>query len=164
VSLPSSYRSRRGHIHLPRVLPLVGCRSKTPTGTERESSGVGSFNLDFASFGLDFSTVSASFDLDKVLFAAVAAPWDRIGGSGGPFFPRSAAPSPRVRLGYASCHATMADSPMSSSLGGHELRQLGRLAASEVLVARRPCPGCLHPPGAAGSSVAEAGGCWVSRQ
>jgi hypothetical protein len=31
VSLPSSYRSRRGHIHLPRVLPLVGCRSKTPT-------------------------------------------------------------------------------------------------------------------------------------
>jgi hypothetical protein len=31
VSLPSSYRSRRGHIHLPQVLPLVGCRSKTPT-------------------------------------------------------------------------------------------------------------------------------------
>jgi hypothetical protein len=31
VSLPSSYRSRRGHIHLPRVLPLVGCRSKTLT-------------------------------------------------------------------------------------------------------------------------------------
>jgi hypothetical protein len=31
VSLPSSYRSRRGHIHLLRVLPLVGCRSKTPT-------------------------------------------------------------------------------------------------------------------------------------
>jgi hypothetical protein len=31
VSLPSSYRSRWGHIHLPRVLPLVGCRSKTPT-------------------------------------------------------------------------------------------------------------------------------------
>jgi hypothetical protein len=31
VSLPSSYRSRRGHVHLPRVLPLVGCRSKTPT-------------------------------------------------------------------------------------------------------------------------------------
>jgi hypothetical protein len=30
VSLPSSYRSRRGHIHLPQVLPLVGCRSKTP--------------------------------------------------------------------------------------------------------------------------------------
>jgi hypothetical protein len=30
VSLPSSYRSRRGHIHLLRVLPLVGCRSKTP--------------------------------------------------------------------------------------------------------------------------------------
>jgi hypothetical protein len=30
VSLPSSYRSRRGHIHLPRVFPLVGCRSKTP--------------------------------------------------------------------------------------------------------------------------------------
>jgi hypothetical protein len=26
-----SYRSRRGNIHLPRVLPLVGCRSKTPT-------------------------------------------------------------------------------------------------------------------------------------
>jgi hypothetical protein len=32
MSLPSSYRSRRGHIHLPRVLPLVGCLSKTPTG------------------------------------------------------------------------------------------------------------------------------------
>jgi hypothetical protein len=31
VSLPSSYRSRRGHVHLLRVLPLVGCRSKTPT-------------------------------------------------------------------------------------------------------------------------------------
>jgi hypothetical protein len=31
VSLPTSYRSRRGHIHLPWVLPLVGCRSKTPT-------------------------------------------------------------------------------------------------------------------------------------
>jgi hypothetical protein len=31
VSLPSSYRSRRGHIHLLRVLPLVGRRSKTPT-------------------------------------------------------------------------------------------------------------------------------------
>jgi hypothetical protein len=31
VSLPSSYRSQRGHIHLLRVLPLVGCRSKTPT-------------------------------------------------------------------------------------------------------------------------------------
>jgi hypothetical protein len=28
---PSSYQSRRGHIHLPWVLPLVGCRSKTPT-------------------------------------------------------------------------------------------------------------------------------------
>jgi hypothetical protein len=33
MSLPSSYRSRRGHIHLLRVLPLVGCRSKTPTPT-----------------------------------------------------------------------------------------------------------------------------------
>jgi hypothetical protein len=31
VSLPSSFRSRRGHIHLLRVLPLVGCQSKTPT-------------------------------------------------------------------------------------------------------------------------------------
>jgi hypothetical protein len=31
VSLPSSYRSRRGHVHLPRVLPLVGCLSKIPT-------------------------------------------------------------------------------------------------------------------------------------
>jgi hypothetical protein len=31
VSLPSSYRSRRGHIHLPRVLLLVGYRSKIPT-------------------------------------------------------------------------------------------------------------------------------------
>jgi hypothetical protein len=31
VSLPSSYRSQRSHIHLLRVLPLVGCRSKTPT-------------------------------------------------------------------------------------------------------------------------------------
>jgi hypothetical protein len=37
VSLPSSYRSRRGHIHLPRVLPLVGCRSKTPTHGETPS-------------------------------------------------------------------------------------------------------------------------------
>jgi hypothetical protein len=36
VSLPSSYRSRRGHIHLLRVLPLVGCRSKTPTPPVRE--------------------------------------------------------------------------------------------------------------------------------
>jgi hypothetical protein len=35
VSLPSSYRSRRGHIHLLRVLPLVGCRSKTPTVWKR---------------------------------------------------------------------------------------------------------------------------------
>jgi hypothetical protein len=34
VSLPSSYRSRRGHIHLLRVLPLVGCRSKTPTAQD----------------------------------------------------------------------------------------------------------------------------------
>jgi hypothetical protein len=45
VSLPSSYRSRRGHIHLPGVLPLVGCRSKTPTasapgrGSRRRSHG-----------------------------------------------------------------------------------------------------------------------------
>jgi hypothetical protein len=31
MSLPSSYRSQQGHIHLPRVLPLVGCQSKTPT-------------------------------------------------------------------------------------------------------------------------------------
>jgi hypothetical protein len=31
VSLPLSYRSRQDHIHLLRVLPLVGCRSKTPT-------------------------------------------------------------------------------------------------------------------------------------
>jgi hypothetical protein len=38
VSLPSSYRSRRGHIHLLRVLPLVGCRSKTPTATPRDGS------------------------------------------------------------------------------------------------------------------------------
>jgi hypothetical protein len=37
VSLPSSYQSQRGHIHLPQVLPLVGCWSKTPTA--RESSG-----------------------------------------------------------------------------------------------------------------------------
>jgi hypothetical protein len=36
VSLPSSYRSRRGHIHLLRVLLLVGCRSKTPTITSPE--------------------------------------------------------------------------------------------------------------------------------
>jgi hypothetical protein len=35
VSLPSSYRSRRGHIHLLRVLPLVGCWSKTPTMSKR---------------------------------------------------------------------------------------------------------------------------------
>jgi hypothetical protein len=33
VSPPSSYQSRRGHIHLPRVLPLVGCQSKTLTRT-----------------------------------------------------------------------------------------------------------------------------------
>jgi hypothetical protein len=52
VSLPSSYRSRRGHIHLPRVLPLVGCRSKTPTagvsgrGSRRRSHGeLDGFNL-----------------------------------------------------------------------------------------------------------------------
>jgi hypothetical protein len=38
MSLPSSYRSRRGHIHLLRVLPLVGCRSKTPTATPRDDS------------------------------------------------------------------------------------------------------------------------------
>jgi hypothetical protein len=30
-----SYRSRRGHIHLLRVLPLVGCRSKTSTQGRR---------------------------------------------------------------------------------------------------------------------------------
>jgi hypothetical protein len=44
VSLPSSYRSRRGHIHLLRVLPLVGCQSKTPTKTkakERREVGEG---------------------------------------------------------------------------------------------------------------------------
>jgi hypothetical protein len=35
VSLPSSYQSRRGHIHLLRVLPVVGCRSKTPTAMTR---------------------------------------------------------------------------------------------------------------------------------
>jgi hypothetical protein len=38
VSRPSSYRSRRGHIHLLRVLPLVGCRSKTPTSTSHSSA------------------------------------------------------------------------------------------------------------------------------
>jgi hypothetical protein len=38
VSLPSSYRSRRGHVHLPPVLPLVGCQSKTPTATAATSS------------------------------------------------------------------------------------------------------------------------------
>jgi hypothetical protein len=38
MSLPSSYRSRRGHIHLPRVLPLVGCRSKTPTEIPKHES------------------------------------------------------------------------------------------------------------------------------
>jgi hypothetical protein len=37
MSLPSNYQSRRGHIHLPRVLPLVGCRSKTLTITPKES-------------------------------------------------------------------------------------------------------------------------------
>jgi hypothetical protein len=31
LSLPSSCRSQRGHIHLLWVLPLVGCWSKTPT-------------------------------------------------------------------------------------------------------------------------------------
>jgi hypothetical protein len=34
VSLPSSYQSRLGHIHLLRVLPLVGRRSKTPIEPE----------------------------------------------------------------------------------------------------------------------------------
>jgi hypothetical protein len=38
VSLPSSYRSRRGHIHLLRVLHLVGCRSKTLTGSSSTTS------------------------------------------------------------------------------------------------------------------------------
>jgi hypothetical protein len=33
VALPSRYRSRRGYIHLLRVLPLGGCRSKTPTAS-----------------------------------------------------------------------------------------------------------------------------------
>jgi hypothetical protein len=37
MSLLSSYRSRRGHIHLPRVLPLVGYRSKAPTLTDGNS-------------------------------------------------------------------------------------------------------------------------------
>jgi hypothetical protein len=41
MSLPSSHRSRRGHIHLPRVLPLVGCRFKTPTRVS--SSGAEDF-------------------------------------------------------------------------------------------------------------------------
>jgi hypothetical protein len=39
ASLPSSYRSRRGHIHLPWVLPLVGCRSKTPTAKAKDTRG-----------------------------------------------------------------------------------------------------------------------------
>jgi hypothetical protein len=38
VSLLSSYRSWRGHIHLPRILPLVGCRSKPPTSGSRPES------------------------------------------------------------------------------------------------------------------------------
>jgi hypothetical protein len=46
VSLPSSYRSRRGHIHLLRVLPLVGCRSKTPTTTNEVME-----NIDFEGDG-----------------------------------------------------------------------------------------------------------------
>jgi hypothetical protein len=41
VSLPSSYRSRRGHIHLLRVLPLVGCRSKTPTIMHKTERSMG---------------------------------------------------------------------------------------------------------------------------
>jgi hypothetical protein len=45
VSLPSSYRSRRGQIHLLRVLPLVGCRSKTPTVKARDDSDVWKFEL-----------------------------------------------------------------------------------------------------------------------
>jgi hypothetical protein len=40
VSLPSSYRSRRGHIHLLRVLPLVGCRSKTPIAKDLDDGRV----------------------------------------------------------------------------------------------------------------------------
>jgi hypothetical protein len=31
---PSSFRSRKDHIHLPRVTPLVGCRSKTHSSTD----------------------------------------------------------------------------------------------------------------------------------
>jgi hypothetical protein len=47
VSLPSSYRSRRGHIHLLRVLPLVGCRSKTPTEpSEPTGTGIGPNRYD----------------------------------------------------------------------------------------------------------------------
>jgi hypothetical protein len=51
VSLPSSYRSWRGHIHLLRVLPLVGCWSKTPTVLSQElrpgtlADGVGELRL-----------------------------------------------------------------------------------------------------------------------
>jgi hypothetical protein len=48
VSLPSSYRSRQGHIHLSRVLPLVGCRSKTPTGPDSEAGlGAGSASVRY---------------------------------------------------------------------------------------------------------------------
>jgi hypothetical protein len=60
MSLPSSYRSRRGHIHLPRVLPLVGCRSKTLTagvpgrGSRRRSHGeLDGFNLYQATVALN---------------------------------------------------------------------------------------------------------------
>jgi hypothetical protein len=52
----SSYRSRRGHIHLLRVLPLVGCRSKTPTRRVALVQSLG-YNLLYVSQLLDESFV-----------------------------------------------------------------------------------------------------------
>jgi hypothetical protein len=55
VSLPTSYRSRRGNIHLLRVLPLVGCRSKTPTETKTSNS-----------FELDETSIPCAIPISKV--------------------------------------------------------------------------------------------------
>jgi hypothetical protein len=61
VSLPSSYRSRRGHIHLLRVLPLVGCWSKTLTIACREG-------LDLAN-DLNLQSVRAASDCANAIKA-----------------------------------------------------------------------------------------------
>jgi hypothetical protein len=69
MSLPSSYRSRQGHIHLPRVLPMVGCRSETPTasalvtGRHRRSHGeLDGFNLHQANYRSTTNTPTSILD------------------------------------------------------------------------------------------------------